>query len=744
MYNKRLNLYPAVMEHYFNNKTSLRKTAEKFNLHYQTVYKWIKHYKKYGEKYLSPAYKKTWNRINPGTEHKIIQYKELIPGLTVKQAQKLLEKSNIRISWHGIYNVWQRYGYCGFKMQNMGNDFTEFINFTKETSIEFDRARILYETGKIKESAEILNKLPCLPKNDLLLKIPDELLNIRRRIEKLTMEFGKMPLPDYLKKAKELYNECLRQKLRYSALRIGMAILVALSWSGEPQEYNRWTMKIERLLSITGTKPRDIFPLYFTLLIGKCHSFVNSLKLNKAYETARYSLNLLKNHKNPSPNFLYDLAIQYIDLEDYVTAERLLIKANANLAQDRQKRIKFLLGVYIYLLRGEINTAKRLLNEAEVYDWTRNAPLLRFQALLSIFDGNINHAIELAQKSLNQSKTGELHLDLTNAYLAMATAYASLAEKNKSLTLLKDLLKFAKKFKLRRQYVVVKTLLKKIPGNKEILKLSTIKLAWLLKNKGYITALKYARKKGIIFYFYRYLFFYPEVVIKRINQGTQTYLPKSILKLPLFNAQAIVYRLNLLGKIIVFRNQKYTITKLMPKDSGLLVHLSLRIPNPGSKFNTNEIINNFWQKNPDANRILSHVLLRLKKELRIPGHLLAISRRYGESVLINEGIYFTTDYQEFEQTLARAKALERASEWKFAKREYLRAFKLFRGEPFKKNFDEWSLNMRHKILTQLETEAINFAKSCLEHGDKTTARKILQKVLKIIPDSEEIKNLLKL
>ncbi|MEO0094266.1 MAG: tetratricopeptide repeat protein [candidate division WOR-3 bacterium] len=50
--------------------------------------------------------------------------------------------------------------------------------------------------------------------------------------------------------------------------------------------------------------------------------------------------------------------------------------------------------------------------------------------------------------------------------------------------------------------------------------------------------------------------------------------------------------------------------------------------------------------------------------------------------------------------------------------------------------------MRFRILSQFETEAINFAKSCLEHGNKNDARKILQKVLKIIPDSQEVKGLL--
>jgi len=99
----------------------------------------------------------------------------------------------------------------------------------------------------------------------------------------------------------------------------------------------------------------------------------------------------------------------------------------------------------------------------------------------------------------------------------------------------------------------------------------------------------------------------------------------------------------------------------------------------------------------------------------------------------------TTDYDDFQSHIAQAKALERIGEVKLAMKDYLRAFKLFRGDPFKKNFDEWSMNMRHKILTQLETEAIGFTKSCLDHNNKGDAKKVLEKVLKIIPDSEEIR-----
>jgi hypothetical protein len=43
--------------------------------------------------------------------------------------------------------------------------------------------------------------------------------------------------------------------------------------------------------------------------------------------------------------------------------------------------------------------------------------------------------------------------------------------------------------------------------------------------------------------------------------------------------------------------------------------------------------------------------------------------------------HITTDYQYYKETIVQAKILERTGEWGFAKREYFRAFKLFRVEP---------------------------------------------------------------
>ena len=68
---------------------------------------------------------------------------------------------------------------------------------------------------------------------------------------------------------------------------------------------------------------------------------------------------------------------------------------------------------------------------------------------------------------------------------------------------------------------------------------------------------------------------------------------------------------------------------------------------------------------------------------------------------------------------------------------------MFRGEPFEKMYDQWSEDMRHRILTQLETDILNFIKECLNHNDRKDARKVSDKYSKLVPYSEEIKNAVK-
>ncbi len=742
MYNKKYALYQQVIKEYFDNRLSLRKVAAKYGLHYQTVYQWVKKYKADGNNYSFLEWKSPWNRTKVELERKIIMVREKFPWWPVNQLQTFLAKHGFKLSYHCIWEILKRYGYSGFNLHKISSDFTDFVPFTKESRTKFSIAEKLYQNGKINESAKILNTIPCLPKNDLILKIPDELLSLQHRIEKLANQFGRINIAEYLIKAQKLYQECHRKHLNYSALRIGIALLTALSWQAKPDEMVAWIKKIHKLVPCGLRKSKTLFPIYFTLQLINSHILISQMKVKKAFAIARRCLYLISHHKQPPPNFLYSLAITFIDLEEYDTAGQLLMRALNEVDKERKKRIKTLLAIFIYLLRGDKKNAEKNFRQAEIYDWAKEAQLSRFRSLFALIEGKPSEAFDLAQKALNASKGTGLFLDIANAYGAMASSYMCLGEIKKGKSLLNELKKFLKKTKMKRQLLVTDVLLHKIPKNKEVLKLSSIKLAWLLKNKGYITAYRFALKKGILFYFYRYLFFYPEIVQKRILKNKPTYLPKTILRLPIFNTETNVYRINLLGRITIFLNQKYLMVHLTPKDTALLLYIANRLPEPQQSLSLTALYNNFWSKSQNSARIFSHSLVRIKKGLKIPGHYLEIRRQGGESFLFNQNLYFTTDYQEFEQTLARAKALERAGEWNFARKEYLRAFRLFRGEPFKKNFDDWSVNMRFRILSQFETEAIAFAKSCLEHKNLSDAKKILQKVLKIIADSKEIKNLL--
>ncbi len=201
MHNKQSKLFYAVINEYFENKSSIRKTAEKFDLHYQTVFKWLKYFKKFKtQPFFNP-----WNRSPGYIENLVIKYKEKYPWLTLKQTRRLLLKKNINITYRGIWNIWKRNGYSGFERTNICNDFTEFIILTKEAKLKLMHAKRLFNDGSIKVSARVLNSIPCLPKNELVLKLPEKFLNTRRKIERLTMEFGRIPLPEYIKKAKSIY-----------------------------------------------------------------------------------------------------------------------------------------------------------------------------------------------------------------------------------------------------------------------------------------------------------------------------------------------------------------------------------------------------------------------------------------------------------------------------------------------------------------------------------------------------------
>ncbi|MBA7552067.1 hypothetical protein ES705_44620 [subsurface metagenome] len=348
-------------------------------------------------------------------------------------------------------------------------------------------------------------------------------------------------------------------------------------------------------------------------------------------------------------------------------------------------------------------------------------------------------AISLATEALALLKKEETKGSMFGCFFTIASAYCSLGEKARARRTLKGILPFFVKNRMENRKTIIEILLAQtVPTTNSMSlceqPLPTIKLVLLLKNRQYTRSLKYAEKKGITGWLHQYIFFFPGAITDLLERGKPTGLPRAMLKLPVFRKEIPVYSVKFLGDLIIHKNQRHLRVKLTPKDISFLIYLAT---SRSRHILLDRIYASFWSNKNNPSRNLAHLLVRIRKALRLPSHFLYIKENR-----LSFDCYFINDYGEYLEHLAQAKAFLRAGEWEFAKARYLHALSLFRGEPFKKMYDNWSDDMRHIILTQLEKATIDFAESCFAHKNRSDALKVLRKISKIIPHSDEIKNLL--
>jgi len=666
--------------------------------------------------------------------------KENNPALTVRNAAAVLEKTGLSISLKGIWGIWKRHAVSKIPhdKSTLSFDITTFAE-TPEIKTGLNRAKDLLAKNQIKKSAEILNDLPYCPDVDILDKIPDRFLSLRRRVEKFPRLFGKIPFGEYRAKMKRLRENLEKEGLYYSSLRTGIEEALALQWMGKPNEIISLINHLEQKLNGKGEPSVRISLL---LLKGVAYSML--FKIKKAREClSRCNKNLLASF----PFLNLDLAAFYSSIGDFKKAIFFAERGLRNAPIESKKILHEMLS-YLYSLAGDYRASMKNMRKGEERTGRLGltAGLVHAHHLLE--QGRFSDAAELVQIILQESKR-EIFLSHLHAIsLIQASIRAGLGDIKEAKAAIERYIPILKKSQMKRDIAIRKALLgRDLPG--EALLFPSIRLALhikraseSMKESDYRKAYNFALKHALAGVFRRFIFFFPESVVSLLTKGKPTGLPKVLLRLPVFNKEIPVYHIKFLGHLIVLKNTEYLNIRLRPKDSAFLIRLSQIISEKGKSIRLVDIFRNFWINSKRPARDLSHLLVRVKKALKIPAHLLEISRQTGEPLLINRGIYFTSDYQEFEQTLTQAKALERAGEWTFAREEYLRTFELFRGEPFNKMYDQWSEDTRHKLLTRLETEAVNFAKNCLEQNSQKAGRKILKNVLKIIPESEEIKNLL--
>ncbi|GAG60191.1 unnamed protein product [marine sediment metagenome] len=425
-----------------------------------------------------------------------------------------------------------------------------------------------------------------------------------------------------------------------------------------------------------------------------------------------------------------DLGQLYAHLEDFREAKSWYLKSIDSLSGKEKKITKSLLAD-TFIVKGEYKRALEVLKNEELDHWGSHSKMLRIQSMWSLIKGMPNRAISLATEVLASLEKEEAKGSIFGCYFTIASAYCSLGEKVRARRILKGLLPFLLKNGLQEVKAIIDILISQSPPGKDSmplceLSLPTIKVLLLLKNGQYAKALKYAEKKGLLGLFHRYVFFFPEAITGLLEKGKPTGLPRTMLNLQVFRKEIPVYSVKFLGNIIVYKNQKSLRVQLSPKDASFLIFLA---SSREKSIPLDRIYNNFWPRSEIPSRNLAHLLVRIRKALRLPSHYLHIKEKR-----LYFDCYFSTDYEKYKEHLAQAKAFLRVGEWRFAKREYLHAFKLFRDEPFKKMYDNWSDDKRLEILFSYDTEVTTFIRELIKLGRKEEAERILKGAKKIVPD----------
>jgi DNA-binding SARP family transcriptional activator/transposase len=724
---------------------SIEETASKFGVHPTSIRRWILWYKKGGEENLKRhrRYRTSWNRTSHKIEQKVVFVKQREPCLTLLKTQSMLNLDyRIAVPMTTIWIIWQRYGLTGFGKKKHIASFIERIPETSELRWGVTQAKALLDKGRIKEAARILNNLP-ITKGNLLERIPDKYLSLHRRLEKLQFLFGRIPYTESRNKAYALRKKAEAKGFLYLALWAGIAEAVALQWLGKPElQLELAHLLLKRLLNkFPSQKPRVDPSIYFTLLVLEGIAYTRLLRFKRAKGCVEKCRRFLYSH--PYPSFFRDLATLYSALgyykEAYISTEKAL-----KLAENEREREIFHGKMAVYqVIAGEYRFIHRILKKSEqnIEGFRSQSALVR---ALSIFgEGKIEEAAELVRQAITASKKGEILNHLHVGTFLFSCIHAALNEPQKAKSFLSRLNPVLRKSHMKQDLLLRQIVLDEISHlSTDAQQMPFVRLALLLKkatesNKitDYRKAFSFASSKRILGMLHRLIFFFPRPVQRLIRKGKSPNLPAGLLKLPIFQKNAPVYFIKFLGQPRILRDGKPLTSLLHLKETTFFIHLSLR---RSKSIPLESLCKNFWSRSESPKRNLYHILFSVRRKLSLPPNSLYIKRDR-----LNIKIYLRSDFDDYMDVLTQAKGLVLTGNWTAAKREYLRAFKLFRDGPFEKMYDNWSEHMRRVILNKLETEAIHFAESCLEHGNRADAKRVLEKVLKIIPQSEEIEKMVR-
>jgi transposase len=721
----------AIMRNFLKSGESLRKASENLPVSRQTLARWLKWYKEGGEENLCrrKSFRKSWNRPNKDDEEKVMLLKERNPSLTLKEAKKILDGKGTKMSLKGIWGIWKRYGLTG---RGYEKPYDMFGPTTPETKDSLKRIKKALKSGELEEAAMIVNSLPSFPNDPIIAEIPEELLTPVKQLNRLSFAFGKIPFPEYYKRAKKIRKALEKKKLFYSSIFAGLMEILALDWMITPA-------KVQELLTMIRNRAKGIRDpsLMFLLSLFQCKLSAYTFNGKEAREYFNECKRLLR--YLPTSSYFGELGNVSTFLTNYKQAAFYYQKEMELVTDEGTRRLRCLQLAATYSVNGKYRKSKKFLKDAERELVVFSPVFAVIRAYGAFVEGNFSDASSFFRKALEESKKGQLRSHLNSASLGLAETHQALGNEKNAQIMLQKYIPLFRKYRMKKKALIRSLLLRsEVLEKEQTYGFPMLRLFYHLQNKGkgggYQNAIRVAKNNGLLGFFHRIIPFYPDLVLELLEKGKDTELPKAILNFPIFNKEFPVYSLKFLGHPVVYKNQKYLKTSLRPKDSAFLISLAL---SNKKSISLDRIYKNFWSSSRNPSRNLSHLLVRIRKGLKIPAHHLYIK---GDSLCFD--CYFATDYGEYQEHIAQAKALLRAGEWGFAKREFMQAFKLFRGEPFRKMYDDWSDDKRLEVLFSFETEVLAFAKELLNRGKKDEVHRLLEKGWKIIPDSDEIEALL--
>jgi transposase len=690
------------VEAYLDKTKSLRATAKRFHISHLTLWRWVKWYKQGGRENLDrESIFRPWNRLELNLEKRVVLMKERNPSLTVAQAKKHLSKKGLKISKNGIWSIWKRYGLVGLSKEISSADLVSL--FFKNTEV-----------------------------------ISPRLMKAQELLE----SFGKIPFSEYYRKANRLRRQLEAEKLFYSAVRVGVTEAITLSWMAKPEKQLLLTKQLKTRIPKRG----DPYIRYL-LLIGEGIAYAQTLNISQALNCARMCRHVLK-HLNNVPSLWRELANLYNHIGRYKESLRIIEKILAGSFGTFEKSEREMFYADLSILHassGHYRECLRLLNKMDKTKIAFRALILMLRAQCMLGQAKIYEAQDLARRALQQSKKDEIYELLHVASLIFAGAAAAMGEKERAKSLVSRLNAVFRKSRMEKDMFVREILsssqYKKIKMRKYrpgILFHSVCQLVFLLaeanatlKLRDYRKAYNYAAGHSLLGLFHRFLLFFPESVAKILKKGKAPGLSKPYLQLPIYKKDVPVYRIEFLGPIRVYIRNRLG-NSLALKDRAFLIFLALArkkaIP-------LSEIYKRFWPDSKIPARNLSHLLVRLRKVLRLTTQYLNIR---GDFLFCD--CHFITDYDEYENYVAQAKALERIGKWAMAEKEYCAAFRLFREKPFTGMYDSFSDDKRLEIVFKFEENARHFIEELTEKRGRlykdlpSYVKKTLRKVVAIVPD----------